>query len=168
VTYARTAQYVFISSASVLPVEENIMRTTSFDDIDRLFERMNRVAGLDDGSWSDSMTEHSMRSVDARIDVAEHDEEIVIVADLPGFESEEIELSVDEDRLHISANHSQESIDQDVDYVHRERTNRSVQRSVSLPVSVDPERGSASYTNGVLTVTLPKLPGDSGHRIDIN
>lgn len=101
VTYARTAQYVFISSASVLPVEENILRTTRFDDIDRLFERMNRVAGLDDGSSSDSMTEHSMRSV-------------------------------------------------------------------SLPVSVDPERGSASYTNGVLTVTLPKLPGDSGHRIDIN
>lgn len=144
------------------------MRTNTFDDIDRLFDRMNRFAGLDDGPWSDSTEGHPMRSVDARIDMAEHDDEIVIVADLPGFDSEEIELSVDEDRLHISASHSQESLDEETDYVHRERTNRSVQRSISLPVSVDAEGASASYTNGVLTVTLPKLSGESGHRIDID
>jgi HSP20 family protein len=165
--HARTAQYDLISSAIVRSIEEPTMRTNTFDDIDRLFDRMHRFAGLD-GPWSDSMDGHSLRPADARIDMAEHDEELVIVADLPGFDSEEIELSVDGDRLHIGARHSRESLDEDADYVHRERTNRSIQRSVSLPVSVDPEAASASYTNGVLTVTLPTLSDTSGHRIDID
>lgn len=142
------------------------MRTNTFDDIDRLFDRMNRVAGFD-GAWSDR-TGDSPRSTDTRIDVADNGEELVVSADLPGFEREEIELSVDEDRLHVSASHARESTDEEEQYVRRERANRSVQRSLSLPVAVDAASASASYTNGVLTVTLPKRADESGHRIDID
>jgi HSP20 family protein len=140
------------------------MRTNTFDDIDRLFDRMNRFAGFDDSRWG----EGSMASGAMKVDVSSHGDDIVVVADLPGFDREEIELSVDEDRLTIAASHDVESGDEDASYIHRERAHRAVRRSVSLPVEVDAEGASASYTNGVLSVTLPKLAESSGHRIDID
>ena len=164
-TLYSTAQYGFISLAGVLSIGERIMRTNTFDDIDRLFDRMNRFAGLEDGSWSDRMD--GIGSSGMRLDLAEHDDEFVVVADLPGFATEEIDLSVDGDRLHISASHDTESDEQDENYVHQERARRSVTRSLSLPAAIDSEMASATYTNGVLTVTLPKQSGESGQRIDI-
>ena len=138
------------------------MRTNTFDDIDRLFDRMNRFAGLDD-AWGDG----SMRSSAMKVDVSDHGDELVVVADLPGFDREEIELTIEGEGLTIAASHRVESEDDDVSYVHRERAHRAVHRIVSLPVEVDSEGASATYTNGVLTVTLPTRSNSSGHRIDI-
>lgn len=100
--------------------------------------------------------------------MADHGDELVVSADLSGFEREEIEFSVDEERLRLGASHVQESTEAEEQYVRKERANRSVQRSLSLPATVDAESASASYTNGVLTVTLPKRGDDGGHRIDVD
>lgn len=144
------------------------MRTDTFDEIDRLFDRMNRFAGLDDGeSWGD----HALAWRDhdgTRVDLSEHDDELVVVADLPGFDREEIDLSVEDDRLVIVASHGEHVDDEAESYLQRERRASSIRRSVSLPVAVDTESAEASYTNGVLTVTLPKLAESEGHRIDID
>ena len=136
------------------------MRTDSFDEIDRLFDRMNRVTGFDDARlWSGEG--------ETRVDLSEHDDELVVVADLPGFEREEIDLSVDGDRLVIAASHDEETADEEESYLRRERRATAIRRAIDLPVAVDAEAASASYTNGVLTVTLPKLVESEGHRIDI-
>jgi HSP20 family protein len=139
------------------------MRTNTFDDIDRLFDRMNRFAGFENGRWSDSMESGAMK-----VDVSRHDDDIVVVADLPGFDREEIDISVEDDRLSIAASHDVESGDEDASYIHRERARRAVRRTVSLPTEVDADGASATYSNGVLTVTLPMLAESSGHRIDID
>lgn len=140
------------------------MRTNTFDDIDRLFDRMNRFAGFDDGVWGDA----SMRSDTTKVDVSDHGDELVVVADLPGFDREEIDLTVEDGRLTIAASHDAESDDEDATYVHRERARRAVRRTVSLPAEVDEDGASATYSNGVLTVTLPTVSGSGGHRIDID
>jgi len=126
---------------------------------------MNRFAGFDDGVGSDSMQSSTMK-----VDVSDHGDELVVVADLPGFDREEIDLSVDDDQLTIAASHQvdAEETDEERSYVHRERASRTVRRSISLPVEVDAEGASAAYSNGVLTVTLPTLAESSGHRIDID
>lgn len=54
-----------------------------------------------------------------------------------------------------------------VRYHRQERRKHTVSRRVSLPTPVDREGASASYENGVLTVTLPKATGGSGHHIDV-
>lgn len=147
------------------------MRTTPFDDIDRLFDRMNRrLAALDEGVGDVGRWEGGLaRLTGPSVDVADYGEELVVVADLPGFEKSDIDLSVGEDALTVRAEReTDESAESDV-YVRRERSSRSVSRTVPLPAAVDADAASASYVNGVLTVTLPKLDTDeSSHRIDID
>ena len=142
------------------------MRTDSFDEIDRLFDRMNRFVGFDDGQWSGHGSGWSHGNM--RVDLSEHDDELVVVADLPGFDREEIDLSVEDDRLVIAASHGEHVDEEAESYLRRERRATSIRRTISLPVPVDAEAADAGYVNGVLTVTLPKQGGSDGYRIDID
>lgn len=139
---------------------------TPFDDIDRMFDRMSN--GFEGMSRDfDSMTRGRG---EAPLDIADYDDEIVVVADLPGFESDGITVTLDEDRLSIEATRDDRSDDGDETYVRRERRLSSVRRTVRLPSEVIEDEATATYANGVLTVTLPKLSvseADDAHRIDV-
>ena len=137
------------------------MRHNPFDE---MFERM--MGGLD----APSMSRISPRAFD--VDVAETDDEVVVTADLPGFDREEISVSVSDRSLTLRAEHDhseeRESGDEGASYVHRERRHQSVSRSIPLPADVDADAAHATYRNGVLTVSMPVLAGgDEGHRIEI-
>lgn len=121
---------------------------------------------LEEGDWS--MTGGTSISVD----VAETDDEFVVVADLPGYDREEIDLKISEGTLRITADREEavesEEGDEDRRYIRRERRHQSISRSVRLPESVEEDGASANYRNGVLTVTLPKTSaGDEGSQIEI-
>lgn len=136
-----------------------------FSDFDDLFERMtgdrwgmfgryNRAGDGDGGS-------------DFAIDVAHHEDELVVTADVPGFEKSDFGISVDGDLLTIRADSEQSSdIDEDA-YVRRERRHRSIRRTIRLPADVDGEGASASYRNGVLTVTIPVDADADVRHIDV-
>ena len=138
-------------------------RPNPFEDIERFFERMNRSFG-DVGV--------SPRLHEVAVDVAETDTEIVVTADLPGFETEEITISLSGRDLTVEADH-EETIEErdDARYVRRERTHRELSRTVRLPDAVDEDAATAEYRNGVLTVTLPRETveaEDDSHTIDIS
>lgn len=102
------------------------------------------------------------------LDVADRGEEFVVTVDLPGFEKEDIDVRLRDDRLSIDAEREEEMEEGDGEYLRRERSQRSVSRSVSLPEPVDGENVTAEYNNGVLSVTLPKMDGSEESReIDI-
>lgn len=137
-------------------------RSNPFEDIERLFEQMSsqfdEMGGLDTAALG-------ARTFD--VDVAEYDDEITVVADLPGFESDDIDVAVSGRTLTISGDR-ESSIETDGEYVRHERRSESVRRSISLPADVAEEEASASYNNGVLTVSLPKLHADDeSHDIDV-
>ncbi|SDM04842.1 HSP20 family protein [Halogranum gelatinilyticum] len=145
-----------------------------FSELDRMFERMSRQ--FEDmnrqlGSWEGNVGEMvSHRGM--AIDVAEHDDSLVVVADLPGFEKDDIDLTVAGQTLTIVAERemASESGDEESEYLRRERRSESIRRSIRLPVDVDEEGASASYQNGVLTVSLPKFQADDeddSHHIDV-
>ena len=117
----------------------------------------------------------------AAVDVADHGDELVVTADLPGFTTEEIDLTLRGDELRIRAEREQEREESrggeagdagadETRYIRKERRHQSVSRAVMLPEEVDEENVSAEYRNGVLTVTLPKVHAgeDDSHRIDIS
>jgi len=102
------------------------------------------------------------------VDVVDDGEDVVVVADLPGFEKDEISVQADDHRLRISAEQAEEKEEEEKDYYKRERTQRTLSRTVTLPVEVNVDESSASYDNGVLSVRLPKVEMAEGEEIDID
>lgn len=141
------------------------MRSNPFEEFDRLFDRMNRSFGVD--PWTRESVD-GFHTGGIAVDVADVDDAIVVTADVPGYDREELDVSVADEVLTIVAEHEADEEDVSDDYVRRERRASSMRRSITLPAAVDADDASASYTNGVLTVTLPRLePGQQGHHIAI-
>lgn len=91
-----------------------------------------------------------------RTDVIEEDGDYKLITDLPGFEKSDINLSLKEDVLTITASHKDsENNESEPKYIRRERAKNSYERSFRVE-NVTAEDISASYENGVLTVTIPK------------
>ncbi|UPV75763.1 Hsp20/alpha crystallin family protein [Halorussus limi] len=143
-------------------------RKNPFEDLEEMIERMSR-------QFEQSMGGGAMEQLSgsgASVDVADHGDEFVVTADLPGYQKEDIDVTLRGDHLQIRAETQQEtedSDDEDGQYIRKERRHRSVNRSVTFPEEVDEENVSAQYRNGVLTVTLQKLTAGDGdsHSIDI-
>jgi HSP20 family protein len=101
------------------------------------------------------------------VDVVETDDEIVVLADVPGRDPDDIDVRLENDRVvHIDAPEASEDIDGQ--YVVRGRTQGSASRSVTLPAAVDEETTEATYDRGVLTVRLGKPAGGDGTDIPVN
>ena len=92
----------------------------------------------------------------AATDIKETDEAFLIETELPGYDKSEISVSMKEGVLTLKAEHKSEKSSDD-GYVRRERTWETVERSFEVS-GVDTSAIHAAYVNGVLTVTLPKLP----------
>ena len=103
----------------------------------------------------------------AATDIRETDEAFVIDTELPGYDKSEISVNMKEGVLTVRAEHKGEACSDD-GYIRRERTCETVERSFEVS-GIDTAAISAGYTNGVLTVTLPKLPEviPQQHQIEI-
>ncbi|MDR5673711.1 Molecular chaperone (HSP20 family) [Halalkaliarchaeum sp. AArc-CO] len=140
-----------------------------FSEIDELFERLNRELDQFGGQFDPSLPGRGVK-----VDIAEHDDELVVTADLPGFEKDDIEVTIQEGTLTIEADREVESTqeaeaDDGPRFHRRERSRTAVSRRIRLPVEVDKADARATYANGVLTITLPKLKSDDGgHTIDVS
>lgn len=132
------------------------------NDIERLLDRMRR-------EFEDVGFElESAGQTDPPIDLADRDDSFVMTVDLPGFETDDIDVSLVDGSVRIQADREETAEEGDETYLRRERHRRSVSRTVRLPEPVDEEGVTASFTNGVLTVTLPKCePNGGGRRIEI-
>jgi len=119
-------------------------RDNPFDEIEQL---VDQFAGFGTAS-------------DVPIDMVDADDELVVVADLPGRSPDGIAVRLEDDRrLVIEA--GEPSADLRGRYVTRERSTASVGRTVTLPAAVDGDATEASYDRGVLTIRLGKLAADT-------
>lgn len=101
------------------------------------------------------------------LDIRQTDEAYTIEASVPGFSPEEVEVTLDENVLTIRGEHRQEADDSAGGYVRRERRATSVFRQVGLPAEVKGEEISASFRNGVLTVSVPRAQKAQPRRIAV-
>jgi HSP20 family protein len=135
------------------------------DRLESIVERLDRALNERDID-ADIAGSGMLTGVD--VDVVDDGEDVVVVADLPGFEKDEISVQADDHRLRISAEREEEKEEEEKDYYKRERTQRTLSRTVTLPVEVNVDDSSASYENGVLSVRLPKVEMAEGEEIDID
>jgi HSP20 family protein len=90
------------------------------------------------------------------VDIYEREGEIVVEAELPGLDSKDIDVSVEEGMLTIKGQRKAEREVKEENYYRVERSSGYFRRSMRLPAEADEEKVNASYDNGVLTVTVPK------------
>jgi HSP20 family protein len=142
-------------------------RGNPFDELDRLLDQMER--NFDEAArwWERESADAGAASV--QIDLEDRDDELVLTADLPGFDSDDIDVRVTDRSVSLSAEREATTEEEsEGEYVRRERRRTAVSRSLSLPAAVDADAVEASYRNGVLRVRLPKRePGGEGRRIDV-
>lgn len=101
------------------------------------------------------------------VDIREGDGTITVTTDMPGVETEQIDVDVSTDTVRIRAEDVTAVAHEEEQFVRRERSSRQYQRTVRLPARVDPDSAEAAYENGVLTVTVEKT-GDSARNVDVS
>ena len=103
-----------------------------------------------------------------RADIKENDKEYIIEADMPGFDKNDIEIELVDDRLTIMAKKDEKVEEQGENYIRRERRYGQTARSFIVE-GIEHEDVVAEYKNGVLKITLPKSKENRrrGRKIDI-
>jgi len=90
------------------------------------------------------------------VDIVEKDHVYEIIAELPGLDEKNIEVSLANGGLTIKGEKQEEKEEKKKDYYLHERHFGSFERSFRVPEGVDASKIEASFKKGVLTVTLPK------------
>lgn len=93
------------------------------------------------------------RQVTPFVDIFENQDEILLLADMPGVRTEDLNVRIDKDALVIEGKKTLES---EGNLVRCESTSCTYARSFSLPQTIDGAKIGASLDRGVLTVHLPK------------
>lgn len=141
----------------------SLMRWNPWEELSRLREEMQRlVEGSPFPAW---LRGEFLPSVD----VFEAGNEVVLKADLPGFDPKDVEVRVFPDSVVIKAQSQQAEEVERAGYYHRERRSGSIYRQVRLPAQVIPEDARASFRNGLLEVRMSKAGGKdaNGYKVDI-
>ena len=103
-----------------------------------------------------------------RVDVRDNDDEVIVVADLPGVEKEDVSLQLVNPRaLEISCERRGEKEERSEGFFMRERVYGSMSRVVAVPTDVTENDSSARFKNGVLEVRLKKAKTQPSTRIQI-
>ncbi len=101
-------------------------------------------------------------------DVRETDDAVVVSMDLPGVDKNDVDITITDDELRVTAERKTETEVSEKDYHKQERTYRMFERMVKLPVAVKMDEAKAKLVDGVLEVTLPKEVTTSRKRISID
>ena len=92
------------------------------------------------------------------LDIVEKDDNFVVMAEIPGVQSKEVDISVTDSTLSISGEKKAPEKPKEKGYVHSERVFGQFRRDINLGVDIDTGKIEAVCENGILTITLPKSP----------
>jgi HSP20 family protein len=134
------------------------------DDLDRLFgdfgpafarTALSAQGGSDDRLWSPP------------VEVLERDGKLIVRAEMPGLNPDQINLEITDDKLIISGEREQEHEERRGNVYRSERRYGAFYRVVPLPDGVDPEQTNATFENGVLEISMPVAQAAQPRRIEI-
>lgn len=141
-----------------------------FDEFQDLFKKMSKQ--FEDAArwWEDEETNIRRKlSEPMSIDIIEEDERFRAIVNLPGYNEEDIDIEVTDNTLYIQAKHSEEKDEKTDRYIKKERTEKSLNRSIRLPEKIKKDEISAKLKKGVLKIDLPKSqPKDDEEKIEID
>ena len=99
------------------------------------------------------------------LEIAESDEDLIVRAEVPGFNAKELEIQLEPRKLTIAGKHEAQEESKKGKTIYSERCAKEILRVVHLPAEVDSSKVSAILKDGVLTIELPKAPHAKSVRI---
>ena len=141
-----------------------------WDEMERWFDEFARQGWLHPFRWEGPLRAEHMTVFEGRmpkVDVVDREAEVVVRAELPGVEKDGVELTVTDHTLILRAQTRHEEKEEKGEYFRHEMTHGEFQRTLELPEAVDQEKARATFRNGVLQVTLPKLEKTPRTKISI-
>lgn len=148
------------------PADLKVARPLSiFEEMDRLMEKVEQRAfelfkgrGSGDGfDMSDWFRAESELVKATPIEVEEKDNEVIVRAEVPGFEAKELSIRAEPQSLSIYGKLERKTeADQGKKQHYSEISTNEVFRNISLPININPDKAIARLDKGVLEITLPK------------
>jgi HSP20 family protein len=133
-------------------------------ELDSLQSEFNR---LFDSFIGNGRSEVRARRWVPAVDLVETDESLVLRADLPGLEKDDVAIEVKDSVLTLSGERRAEHEDKAEGYYRVERSFGRFSRSLTLPQGVEPDSIDAQFTDGVLEIRIPKPEERKPHRVAI-
>jgi HSP20 family molecular chaperone IbpA len=108
------------------------------------------------------------------VDIWETEKSYVVEAELPGYCEKDVDVHIDKHVLKISSmqeaekeTKKEDKEKENLNYLVRERSCQSFERSFTLPEGIDEDNIEGEFKNGVLTITIPKVPEKQPKKIDV-
>ena len=101
------------------------------------------------------------------MDMNEMPEEVIIMAEVPGVDKDDLEVEISSKAVRIKGNRYARHCSGNATYRLAELQYGSFERILFLPAPIDPEIVSAAYQNGLLEIRLAKQPPEKAHKVPI-
>jgi len=112
--------------------------------------------------------EVSTRTWAPPVDIYEDGDNLVLKAELPGVNPDDVEIRVEDNTLYLKGERKFEKEVKEQNYHRVERSYGNFTRTFSLPNSVDSDKVTANFKDGILTLTMPKKEEAKPKTIKIN
>jgi HSP20 family protein len=134
----------------------SLVRYEPFTLLDRFQRELNRLTNWDGEAGGDDVSNVVTSAWRPAVDIKEEADRFVILADLPGVEPKDIEITAENGMLTVRGERKQEKEEEREGFRRIERVRGTFYRRFSLPDSADTDRIKARGKDGVLEITLPK------------
>jgi HSP20 family protein len=131
------------------------------DEIERKLEQLWRAVEV--GPWASP----SKMSLWPAIDESEDQQGITLRVDVPGLGPDDVDVEVSGNLLTIRGSREEKSEEKEGGFRRHERRCGSFCRTVTLPPYVNVEKVEAAYDKGILTVKVPRIPGEGPKRVTV-
>lgn len=144
-----------------------VRRTSPLGELVSLRQAMDRLfedSFVRPRSWAFG----SLEGYSFPVDVTNGADTLVVEASLPGFKPEEVDITVENGALSITAQTSSERSQGEGETLVQEIRRGSMSRTIALPSGLEPDRATASFDNGVLKLEIPKAEAVKPRQIRIS
>lgn len=128
------------------------------DEIDRFY---------DEFFGGRSEENESTRGISPRVDIEETEQAFILSAEMPGLDKDDVKITFKEGNISVSGEKKDESNIKERHFHRQERNYGPFSRSFSIPGQIQAEKIEATFSNGILTVVMPKAEESKAKEIKI-
>jgi len=133
----------------------NLLNSLQRELYDPEFNRSDNDSSVSTANWAPS------------VDISEDEKAFTLLADIPGVDPKDIDISMEKGVLTIKGERKSENIEETQNYRRVERQSGQFYRRFTLPDSADADKIEARSEHGVLTITIPKQEVAISRRIEV-